>query len=262
MPTHYETLEVDPSATPETIRAAYVGLIKRHHGDAGGKARMDQITAAYDALKDPQRRAAYDAALTRSSSGGSSSSSSGGGTWQSRQEEPVGFETEPPPRRPPPGGPAPAATPGIADAQVRQLIGYAVGGIAGHVCSLVLFVLIFPPVLSVLSLIVAFYPAAFAFLVSLGVGFGTGYVAWSAGLIAAERIYYGEEYTFATRQAVLVRATVTGLVLNPDIILFIFLGLCAIRLVFIAGQPNSFSAQVGTAAGALLAHRNLVLRWS
>lgn len=67
-PTHYDTLEVSAQASPEVVRAAYRSLIQRFHpdrrpGDAQAAERAAAITAAYEVLSDPQRRAAYDQAL-------------------------------------------------------------------------------------------------------------------------------------------------------------------------------------------------------
>jgi curved DNA-binding protein CbpA len=240
--TLYEVLGVPPTANAEAVRTAYVGLIKRHHGENAAPL-LQEITSAYDALKDPQRRAAYDASLAHPAQEPS--------TRPSATVTPASRSA----------GPEFAETRGIVDAPVRQLTGIAIGAVAGHLCSMVLYVLIFPPVLWVLGAIVAYYYGAFAFLVSLGVGIGTGFVAWTAGLIAGERYFYGADYTFGTRQAVLVRASVVGMMLNPDILLYAFLALCAVRLIFLGGQLDSFSAQLGTAGGALLAHKYLMLRW-
>lgn len=69
--THYNTLEVTRTASSEVIRAAYKSLSQRWHPDrnpgnrAEAEARMKEINAAYAALSDPQKRAAYDAASER-----------------------------------------------------------------------------------------------------------------------------------------------------------------------------------------------------
>lgn len=58
----YVALGVAPSASRESIRAAYRSLARRHHPDRGGDAaRMASLNAAWDILKDPARRAAFDA---------------------------------------------------------------------------------------------------------------------------------------------------------------------------------------------------------
>jgi hypothetical protein len=65
--TLYQALQVDPAAEPEIVEAAYRRLAKMYHPDvpkardAGG--RMKEINAAYEVLRDPARRAAYDRQL-------------------------------------------------------------------------------------------------------------------------------------------------------------------------------------------------------
>ncbi|WP_300973656.1 DnaJ domain-containing protein [Sphingomonas sp. LHG3406-1] len=65
MPNHYRTLGVDPEADEATIRTAYLAMMRRYHPDTGGggsgQARAQEIIAAYEILRDPTRRAAYDA---------------------------------------------------------------------------------------------------------------------------------------------------------------------------------------------------------
>jgi hypothetical protein len=60
----YQVLQVDPQAEPEILEAAYRGLAKKYHPDvapsADADARMKQINAAYEVLRDPRRRAVYD----------------------------------------------------------------------------------------------------------------------------------------------------------------------------------------------------------
>jgi curved DNA-binding protein CbpA len=69
MPTHYEVLGVHPSADSASIRAAYIALIKRHHPDALRRhgrqpdAVSHDINLAFSVLKDPEKRALYDAGL-------------------------------------------------------------------------------------------------------------------------------------------------------------------------------------------------------
>lgn len=57
-PEPHEVLGVPRGATPETVRAAYRALAKKHHPDVAppserpaAEARMRQIQRAYDALK-------------------------------------------------------------------------------------------------------------------------------------------------------------------------------------------------------------------
>ncbi|MEP2234890.1 MAG: molecular chaperone DnaJ [Alteripontixanthobacter sp.] len=61
----YELLEVTRDADGATIKSSYRKLAMRYHpdrnpGDAECEARFKAISAAYDCLKDPQKRAAYD----------------------------------------------------------------------------------------------------------------------------------------------------------------------------------------------------------
>ena len=69
MPTHYETLGVEPSAPAEDIKRAYRALVKRWHpdknpGDPQAEAKIRDINAAWDELSTPARRASYDLSLT------------------------------------------------------------------------------------------------------------------------------------------------------------------------------------------------------
>ncbi len=61
----YEILGVTRTASPDELKAAYRRLAKTHHPDCNpGDHRSEQVfknvSEAYDILKDPQRRAAYD----------------------------------------------------------------------------------------------------------------------------------------------------------------------------------------------------------
>jgi curved DNA-binding protein CbpA len=76
--TLYDTLEVIPTASAETIHAAYRSLISRYHPDkvagigpelqAVANARTKEINHAYDMLRDPVRRANYDEELLEAES--------------------------------------------------------------------------------------------------------------------------------------------------------------------------------------------------
>lgn len=58
---HYETLGVTNTATPEEIKKAYRKLASQHHPDKGGDtAKFQQVEEAYRVLSDPQKRAEYD----------------------------------------------------------------------------------------------------------------------------------------------------------------------------------------------------------
>lgn len=69
MTTHYEVLGVPRSASEEAIRAAFHGAAKACHpdlnaGDPVAEQKLKHIIDAYDALKTPERRVAYDQLLT------------------------------------------------------------------------------------------------------------------------------------------------------------------------------------------------------
>lgn len=58
----YQTLGVSKTASESEIKSAYKSLAKKHHPDVpgGDEAKFKEINAAYETLKDPQKRAAYD----------------------------------------------------------------------------------------------------------------------------------------------------------------------------------------------------------
>lgn len=62
---YYELLEVERECDSQTLKASYRKLAMRWHpdrnpGDRDAEARFKAIGEAYDVLKDPQKRAAYD----------------------------------------------------------------------------------------------------------------------------------------------------------------------------------------------------------
>lgn len=61
----YKTLQVDSEADIEVIQAAYRRLARKYHPDLAADAataeRMKSLNAAWELLRDPSRRAAYDA---------------------------------------------------------------------------------------------------------------------------------------------------------------------------------------------------------
>jgi hypothetical protein len=66
-PDHYQVLGVARTATPAQIRRAYLDRARRLHPDAraaGSDERaMQQVNAAWQVLRDPRRRWAYDLEL-------------------------------------------------------------------------------------------------------------------------------------------------------------------------------------------------------
>lgn len=58
---YYATLQVHPKAADAVIAKAYRELCKLYHPDAGGSfEQMRRLNEAYDVLKDPEQRRAYD----------------------------------------------------------------------------------------------------------------------------------------------------------------------------------------------------------
>src|SRR5437667_11694809 len=61
----YELLGVSRTASAEDIKKAFRKLAMQHHpdrnpGDKGSEKKFKDLTHAYDILKDPEKRAAYD----------------------------------------------------------------------------------------------------------------------------------------------------------------------------------------------------------
>jgi molecular chaperone DnaJ len=79
---YYEVLGVERSASPEDIKKSYRKLALKYHpdknpGDKAAEEKFKELGEAYEALNDPQKRAAYDQyghaafdARTRAGSGG------------------------------------------------------------------------------------------------------------------------------------------------------------------------------------------------
>lgn len=73
--THYDTLGVSTSASPEEIKAAYRRLARKYHPDvskeADAEAKFKQVGQAYEVLSDEKKRRHYD--LQQGGIGGGSS---------------------------------------------------------------------------------------------------------------------------------------------------------------------------------------------
>ncbi|MEC3948496.1 molecular chaperone DnaJ [Sphingobium sp. HWE2-09] len=76
---YYELLEIERTADGATIKSAYRKMAMKYHPDKTGgctdsEAKFKAVSAAYDCLKDPHKRAAYDrfghAAYTQQQQGG------------------------------------------------------------------------------------------------------------------------------------------------------------------------------------------------
>ena len=61
---YYLVMDVEKSATPEDIKRAHRKLARKYHPDVSkekdAEARFKELAEAYDVLKDPEKRAAYD----------------------------------------------------------------------------------------------------------------------------------------------------------------------------------------------------------
>ena len=61
---YYQTLGVVRDASTEDIKKAYRKLARKYHPDVSkdpqGEAKFKEVAEAYEALKDDERRAAYD----------------------------------------------------------------------------------------------------------------------------------------------------------------------------------------------------------
>jgi curved DNA-binding protein CbpA len=61
-PDPYRELGVPSTASPATVRLAYLAKARSHHPDLGGNVRrMARINDAWELLRDPAKRSAYDA---------------------------------------------------------------------------------------------------------------------------------------------------------------------------------------------------------
>ncbi len=66
---HYKVLQVDSEADPDVIQAAFRRLAQKSHPDLApapeGVGQMAAINGAWEVLRDPARRAAYDVERSR-----------------------------------------------------------------------------------------------------------------------------------------------------------------------------------------------------
>lgn len=61
MGSHYDTLDIQPDATPDQVKAAYRRKAQQTHPDKGGdETEFKKVGKAFEVLSDPQRRASYD----------------------------------------------------------------------------------------------------------------------------------------------------------------------------------------------------------
>lgn len=62
-PDYYETLQISPTAEPDTVHRVYRLLAQRFHPDnreTGHERKFRELTDAYNVISDPERRAQYD----------------------------------------------------------------------------------------------------------------------------------------------------------------------------------------------------------
>lgn len=63
---HYEVLQLSANATQDTIERMFRFLASKHHPDAGGdKEKFNYLVKAFEVLRDPVARAAYDIELQK-----------------------------------------------------------------------------------------------------------------------------------------------------------------------------------------------------
>lgn len=90
---YYAIMGVDRKATPEEIKKAYRKLARKYHPDVSkepnAEARFKDLGEAYEVLKDPQKRANYDALGTRWQSGEEFRPPP---DWQRQQRQQGGFD--------------------------------------------------------------------------------------------------------------------------------------------------------------------------
>lgn len=117
MASYYDVLGVTSTATAEELRRAYRRAVKEAHPDTGGSAEaFTRVQAAWDALRDPARRAAYDQRNAGVSNNTPSSGSAG--EWRSTSARRTYTPPAPPPPRPTvrPPHETQQSTPAAADA--------------------------------------------------------------------------------------------------------------------------------------------------
>ena len=61
---YYSTLGLTPGASPEEIKKAYRSMAMKHHPDRGGdEKKFKEVSAAFEALSDPQKKQMIDSGI-------------------------------------------------------------------------------------------------------------------------------------------------------------------------------------------------------
>ena len=96
MISHYDVLEVQASVSADDLRASYLAKARKHHPDRqqqrGTEATNEEFQAvqlAWETLRDPDRRAAYDRLLATAGAPRSAAASTQGPTQGTRPTPPV-----------------------------------------------------------------------------------------------------------------------------------------------------------------------------
>ena len=94
---YYETLGVSRDASEDDIKKAYRKLARKTHPDlnkeAGAEARFKEIGEAYEVLKDPEKRAAYDDVGRQQAQQAARRGADGGGANGSDFQPPPGWDS-------------------------------------------------------------------------------------------------------------------------------------------------------------------------